>query len=154
MAEVVGLVASIGQIAGAGTKLSSALYHFTTSAVRAEQDVADIASDIELTSNALTSVGRVFETEDTRSVISEKAITDANNLIKRCEMVFKDIAEVVEKSRTVSKDGKKNLSAIGKLAWPMREQRVELYRRRLESLKNSLTLLLHVLQLAQKQAGE
>lgn len=154
MAEVVGLVASIVQIAGAGTKLSSALYHFTTSAVRAEQDVADIASDIELTSNALTSVGRVFETEDTRSVISEKAITDANNLIKRCEMVFKDIAEVVEKSRTVSKDGKKNLSAIGKLAWPMREQRVELYRRRLESLKNSLTLLLHVLQLAQKQAGE
>jgi DNA topoisomerase VI subunit B len=154
MAEVVGLVASIVQIAGAGTKLSSALYPFTTAAVRADQDIADIASEIELTSNALASVGKVLETEDTRSVVSKKAITDADSLIKRCKIVFKDIAELLQRRRTVSKDGKKNLSTMEKLAWPMREQRVVLYRRRLESLKNSLTLLLHVLQLAQEQARE
>jgi hypothetical protein len=142
MAEVVGLVASIIQIAGAGAKLSSALYHFTTSAVRADQDITDIASDVELTSNALESVGKVFETEDAKSIVSKKAIQDANSIIKRCEAVFTDISEL----------GKKNVSVMGKLSWPMKEQRVELHRRRLESLKNSLVLLLHVLQLAQGQA--
>jgi hypothetical protein len=152
MAEVVGLVASIIQIAGAGAKLSSALYHFTTSAVRADQDITDIASDVELTSNALESVGQVFETEDAKSIVSKKAIQDANSIIKRCEAVFTDISELVEKRRKTSKDGKKNVSVMGKLSWPMKEQRVELHRRRLESLKNSLVLLLHVLQLAQGQA--
>jgi hypothetical protein len=152
MAEVVGLVASIIQIAGAGTKLSSALYHFTTSAVRADQDITDIASDVELTSNALESVGKVFETEDAKSIVSKKAIQDANSIIKRCEAVFTDISELVEKRRKTSKNGKKNVSVMGKLSWPMKEQRVELHRRRLESLKNSLVLLLHVLQLAQGQA--
>jgi hypothetical protein len=152
MAEVVGLVASIVQIAGAGCKLSASLYNFTTSAVRADQDITDIAGDVELTSNALESVGKVFETEEAKSVVSKKAIQDANNLIKRCEAVFKDISELVDKRRKVCKDGKKSLSMMGKLSWPMKEQRVELHRRRLDSLKNSLVLLLHVLQLAQGQA--
>lgn len=152
MAEVIGLVASIVQIAGAGAKLSSTLYHFTASAVRADQDINDIAGDVELTSNALESVGKVFETEDAKSVVSKKAIQDANNIIKRCEAVFNDITELVEKRRNPSKDGKKSLSVMGKFSWPLKEQRVELHRRRLESLKNSLVLLLHVLQLAQGQA--
>lgn len=152
MAEVIGLTASIIQIAGAGAKLSSALYHFTTSAVRADQDITDIASDVELTSNALESVGKVFETEDAKSLVSKKAIQDANNIIKRCEAVFNDISELVDKRRKSAKDGKKGLSVIGKLAWPMKEQRVELHKRRVDSLKNSLVLLLHVLQLAQGQA--
>lgn len=154
MAEVVGLVASIVQIAGAGTKLSSALYNFTASAVRAEQDITDIASDVKLTASALESVGKVFETENgiSKSVANERAIQDANAIIKRCEEVFKDISELVEKRRTTLKSGKKTLSMMGKLSWPMKEQRVELYRRKLESLKSSLQVLLAVLQLAQGAA--
>jgi hypothetical protein len=152
MAEVVGLVASIIQIAGTGAKLSTALYHYTTSAVRADQDIAEIADDVDLTSNALESIGKVFESEDAKSIVSKKAIHDANNIIKRCEAVFNDITELVEKRRKVSKEGKKSLGMMGKLSWPLKEQRVELYRRRLESLKTSLGLLLHVLQLAQEQS--
>lgn len=152
MAEVVGLAASIIQIAGAGAKLSVALYNFTNSAARADQDIKDIADDVELTSNALESVGKVFESEDAKSIVSKKAIQDANNLIKKCQGVFNEVSEMVEKRRKVGKDGKKTLSVMGKLAWPMKEQRVELNRRRLESLKNSLVLLLHVLQLAQGQS--
>ncbi|KAI4671417.1 uncharacterized protein J4E88_009082 [Alternaria novae-zelandiae] len=152
MAEVIGLAASIIQIAGAGAKLSVALYNFTNSAARADQDVKDIADDVELTSNALESVGRVFESEEAGSIVSKKAIQDANNIIKKCQSVFDEVSEIVEKRRKTAKDGKKSLSAMGKLAWPMKEQRVELNRRRLESLKNSLVLLLHVLQLAQGQA--
>jgi hypothetical protein len=152
MAELLGVAASIIQIAGTGAKLSIALYDFIGSAARADQEITDIAGDVELTSNVLDSVGRVFETEDAQSIVSKKAIQDANSLIRRCGAVFNDISEVVEKRRRVSKDGKRSLSMMGKLAWPLKEQRIELLRRRMESLKNSLMLLLHVLQLAQGQA--
>jgi hypothetical protein len=152
MAEILGVVASIVQIAGTAAKLSSALYNFTHSAVRADQDIIGIASDVELTSNALESVGKVFETESTKSIIAQKAIRDAKSIIKQCDTVFADISELVEKRRKLSQDGKKTLSVMGKMSWPLKEQRVELYRKRLESLKSSLVLLLHVLQLAQGQA--
>ncbi|KAF2729567.1 hypothetical protein EJ04DRAFT_580520 [Polyplosphaeria fusca] len=152
MAELLGIAASIIQIAGAGTKLSTTLYNFVGSAVRAEHEVADLAHDVDLTLSALSSVGRVFESEDARCIVSKRAILDANNLIKRCESVFGEIQEVLDKRRKTDKDGKKTLSTFGKLSWPMKEQRIELLRRRLESLKNSLSLLLHVLQLASSQA--
>ncbi|KAF1849092.1 uncharacterized protein K460DRAFT_84958 [Cucurbitaria berberidis CBS 394.84] len=151
MAEILGLAASVIQIAGAGAKLSTALYNFTSSAARADQEIRDIAGDVELTSNALESVGEVFETEDAKSIVSKKAIQDANQIIKRCEEVFNEVSQMIEKRTKVGKDGKKSLSIMGKLSWPMREQRVELNRKRLESLKHSLILFLHVLQLAQGQ---
>jgi hypothetical protein len=152
MAEVLGLAASIIQVAGAGAKLSVALYNFTNSAARADQDIRDIADDVELTSNALETVGKVFESEDAKSIVSKKAIQDANNIIKKCQGVFDEVSEMVEKRMRIGRDGKKSLSMMGKLAWPMKEQRVELNRRRLESLKNSLMLLFHVLQLAKGQS--
>ena len=152
MAEAVGLAASIIQIAGAGLTLSKALYVYVDSTTKADNEVADIASDIEITANALDSVGKVFEDEDSASVVSKKAIRDAENIVKRCEAVFGEIQQVIDKRRKTGKDGKKSLTMIGKLAWPMKTEKVELLRRRLESLKNSLVLLFHVLQLANGQA--
>jgi hypothetical protein len=154
MAEAIGLAASIIQIAGAGTKLSTSLYNFAQSAARADEEVNDIANDVEITANALDSVGRVFNDEDSKSVISKEAVTHARSLIKRCEGVFKEIQVVVDKRRCTGKDGKKGgLSRLGKLSWPMKEQKIQLQRGRLESLKNSLIVLLHVIQLANAQAN-
>jgi hypothetical protein len=153
MAEVVGLVASIVQIAGTGAKLSTTLYNYTTSAARADQDITDLADDVESTSSALEGVGKVLETEDAKSIVSARAVQDANKIIKRCEDIFGDIMELVEKRRSkTTKDGKKALGMVGKLAWPLKEQRVELHKKRLENLKISLLLLLAVLKLAQDQA--
>lgn len=152
MAELIGLAASIIQIAGAGTKLSTTLYNFVGSAVRAEHSISDIAEDVALTTTALSSVGQVFETEEAKFVVSRKAIEDSNNLIQRCEGVFREIQDVIDRRRKMSKDGRRTLTALGKLSWPMKEPRVELLRRRLESLKHSLSLLLQVLYLANSQA--
>jgi hypothetical protein len=152
MAEIIGLVASIVQIAGTGAKLSTVLYNYTVSAARADQDITDLADDVESTSSALEGVGKVLETEDAKSIVSARAVQDANKIIKRCEDIFRDILELVEKRRTKTKDGKKALGMVGKLAWPLKEQRVELHKKRLENLKISLLLLLAVLKLAQDQA--
>src|SRR5262245_28837392 len=115
MAEVVGLAASIVQVAGAGIKLSTTLYHYSSTASRADQDVTDIADDVNLTANALDSVGKVFEQEEGKSVVSKKAMLDAHSLIKRCETVFGEIQELLDKRRKIGKDGKK-LSTLGKLS--------------------------------------
>jgi methyl-accepting chemotaxis protein len=152
MAEAIGLAASIIQIAGAGSKLSATLYQFVSSAARADQEIDDIAGDVQVTASALESVGEVFGNENATCVISKRAIQDANSLIKRCETVFDDIRELVDKRRKVCKDGKKSLSTLGKFAWPHKEQKVQLLRGRLESLKTSLNLLFNVLHLANAQA--
>ncbi|KAH7112915.1 hypothetical protein B0J11DRAFT_183648 [Dendryphion nanum] len=154
MAEIIGLAASIIQIAGAGASLSKSLYNYVGSAVCADQQLADIAGDVEITANALDSVGEVFQDETSSSTVSKKAVIDAHSLIKRCESVFAEIHRVIEKRRRpTTKEGKKGLSAFGKLSWPLKEQKIQLLQTRLESLKNSLILLFHVLQLANVQAS-
>ncbi|KAF2681412.1 hypothetical protein K458DRAFT_420584 [Lentithecium fluviatile CBS 122367] len=151
MAEVIGLAASIVQIAGAGVQLSTTLYNFVGAASRADSDIADIADDVQLTANTLDSVGKVFERVGGKCVVSKKAIQDAESLIKRCEAVFGEIHQMIDKRRKMGKDGKK-LSTLGKFSWPLKEPRVELLRKRLDSLKASLQLLLQVLLLANGQA--
>lgn len=152
MAEVIGLAASIIQIGGAGAKLSKELYLFISTAARADQDITTIARDVGTTSNVLANVGKVLEADDATKIINQDAVKHAKDLIKQCEEVFKEILAVLEKRQKVGENSKKRLSLMGKMSWPMKEQRVELLRRRLETLKSSLLVLFYVLQLAQNQA--
>jgi uncharacterized protein (UPF0335 family) len=151
MAEVIGVAASIVQLAGAGAKLSTALYNFVGSVARADQEIKNIAGDVQATVNALGSVGSVFKDEESKSIVSKGAIEEAKNIIQQCESVFEEIRELTEKRRKV-KDGKRSLTTLGKFSWPLKEQRVQLIRGRLEALKSNLILLFHVLQLANDQS--
>ena len=153
MAEAIGLAASIIQIAGAGTKLSTSLYNFASSAVRADREVEDLANDVANTSMVLSSVGRLFEGDKTKNIIKKEAIQHAKNLIDQCERIFADINKVVDKRRCISKDGKKaRLTFRGKMGWPLKEQKLQFQKARLESLKSSLNTLLQVIELAESQS--
>jgi hypothetical protein len=70
---------------------------------------------VELTSSVLESIGEVFAIEESKSIMSKKAIQDAKNIIKRYEGVFSDINYLVENKRKASKDGKKSLGMMGSL---------------------------------------
>ncbi|KAF2625815.1 hypothetical protein BU25DRAFT_460146 [Macroventuria anomochaeta] len=152
MAEIVGLAASIVQLGGAGIELSKSLYTFVSSAVRAESEISDLAGDVKLTCSALERVGQTLKSEDTKSALTQRAVSDAAEIKQRCESVFAEISGIIEKRWKVDGNGKRNLSLLGKASWPLKEQKVELLRRRLDSLKFSLSLLLSVLQLAHEQA--
>lgn len=154
MAELVGLAASIVQLGGAGTELSKALYNFVSSAARADTEIKDLAGDVKLTCRALDRVGDTLRTEarSSGSMLKREAIDEAEEIKLRCESIFTEISEIFERRWIRDKDGKRILSILGKVAWPLKEQKVELLRRRLESLKLSLLLLLNVLQLAHEQA--
>lgn len=152
MAEVIGLAASVLQIGGAGAKLSNELYHWISTAARANNDVTHIAIDVEVTSKVLGNVGKVLEGDSAKNMVNQDAMQHAKDLINQCEEVFNELSQVVTKARRTDKDGRTRLGFRAKMSWPMKEQRVELLRRRLETLKSSLLLLFHVLQLAQDKA--
>ncbi|KAJ4349197.1 hypothetical protein N0V95_004780 [Ascochyta clinopodiicola] len=152
MAEILGLAASIIQIGGSGAKLSKELYLFISTAARADQDMNTIARDVGTTSGVLANVGKVLEADDVTKIINQDAVTHAKDLIGQCEEVFEEILAVLEKRWKRGDDGERRLTLMGRMSWPMKEQRVELLRRRLETLKSSLLVLFYVLQLAQCQA--
>ncbi|KAF3045777.1 hypothetical protein E8E11_005211 [Didymella keratinophila] len=141
MAEVVGLAASVLQIGGAGAKLSVELYNFISTASRADKEVMYIADDVELTSNVLSEVGRVLAGDDAKKLVNQKAVQHAKDLIKQCEEVFNKLNDVVQRARRPDGNGKLRIGFRAKMSWPMKEQRVELLRRRLETLKSSLQVL-------------
>ncbi|KAF9701185.1 hypothetical protein EKO04_000945 [Ascochyta lentis] len=152
MAEIIGLAASIVQLGGAGAELSIKLYNFVNSATRADRDMIDLAEDLDSTGSALNHIGRTLRAKDIQARTSPQAIKDATKLKRRCELVFVEIQDIIQKRQKIGKDGKESLTLAGKMGWPLKEQRVELLRRRLDSLKLSLSLLLDVLKLSQGEA--
>ena len=152
MAEVVGLAASVFQIGGAGAKLSIELYNFISTASRADKEVTHIADDVKLTSNVLGEVGKVLASDDAKKLVNQKAVQHAKDLIKQCEEIFNELNDIIQRARRPDANGKLRISFKTKMSWPMKEQRVELLRRRLETIKSSLQVLFYVLQLAQDKA--
>lgn len=81
-----GLTASIIGIASVGVKLSTALYFYTRSAARADQDIINIASNVVLTANVLDSVCKVLKEG---FIASRGVLQDTDNILKRCEVSSK-----------------------------------------------------------------
>lgn len=149
MAEVPGSVASIAQIANTGDRLSAVLYDIANGDARAEQDEAELADHVKAVAAALDGVGKIITQEDGAFDVSETALSEASDLTKRCDTVFADIQKFLqERDGNQSRDEKSAARPPG----PSKEQRTELLRCRLDSLKHSILLLLHVLRLANAQA--
>ena len=139
MAETLGLVASVVQLAGAGLKLSQALYQYADSVATADRRIRDIAKEIKLTSFVIEELGRVFKQDDTSGLISKSAVETANETLKECSAVFEEIETTLNKS----KKGK-----MGRLMLPFRENKIELLRNHIDKLKSTLQLLMQLLTYA------
>lgn len=144
MAEAIGLVASVLQLAGTGLKLSQALYQYADAVANADRRIREVAKEIKLTSFVVEELGKIFKQHDTLSLMSETAVATANETIAECSTVFDDI----EKTLNKSKKGK-----MGRFTLPFRENKIELLQSRIEKLKSSLQLLMQVLMHAYQVAS-
>ncbi|KAJ4342818.1 hypothetical protein N0V95_006836 [Ascochyta clinopodiicola] len=144
MAEVLGLVASVIQVAGAGVQLSKTLYDYVDGVATADRRIKDIASEIKMTSIVIEELGDVFKHEETASLMSKKAVMTANDTIKECSALFAQIDATLKKS-------KKN--AFGRLILPFRDSKLELLRSHVDKLKSTLQLLMQVLTHAYQVAS-
>jgi hypothetical protein len=136
MAEVIGLVASVVQLAGAGLALSKTLYEYADGVATADRRIKDIANEVKLTSFVIQELGTIFEKDETANLISENAVWTANETIKECFAVFTELELKINKGKT----GK-----MGRLMLPFRDNKIELLRSQIDKLKSTLELLMQVL---------
>ena len=141
MAEIIGLVASVVQLADAGLKLSSALYQYADGVATADRRIKNIANEVKLTSFVIQELGGIFEQNKTANLISGTAIITAKETIKECDTVFTEIKVIVDKT----KSGK-----MGRFMLHFRDNKIELLRSQIDKLKSTLQLLMQVLIFAQQ----
>ncbi|KAH7355624.1 hypothetical protein BKA66DRAFT_575262 [Pyrenochaeta sp. MPI-SDFR-AT-0127] len=145
MAETLGLIASVIQVAGAGLKLSQTLYQYADGVATADRRIKDIAKEIELTSFVIEELGSVFKQDEVPNLISKNALKTANDTMKECSSVFAEIDATLKKS-------KKN--TLGRLMLPFRDNKIELLRNHIDKLKSTLQLLMQVLTHAHQVASK
>lgn len=169
MAEIVGLVASVAQIANNGIKLSITLYTFAETVLRADKLIREIASDVSLTSSVLEELGQNLKKDQKSRLCSQNAVKTAEGIVKECAAIFNDINGTLEttlekiKPRAGSerngRDGahggrKRAVAAYERLKWPFLQPKMQLLRSNLDRLKSTLVLMLNVITYARKVSEE
>jgi hypothetical protein len=145
MAETLGLIASVIQVAGAGLKLSQTLYQYVDGVATADRRIKDIAKEIRLTSFVIEELGDVFKNDDTSALMSKNAVKTAEETMKECSSVFTEIDATLKKSKN---------NTLGRLMLPFRDNKIELLRTHIDKLKSTLQLLMQVLTHAHQVAAK
>ncbi|KAE9966743.1 hypothetical protein EG328_008646 [Venturia inaequalis] len=140
-------------MAGVGTKLSTALMCYAGGVADADKNMTAIAGDVALTSDVLASVGDILKQREDKAVATPSAVKDARAILTRCHDTFEEISCLINRKDGTDVDGKRRGSKRAQLIWPIKSNKAELFKSRLESLKSSLMLLLQVLSFAKDWAG-
>ncbi|KAH7084770.1 hypothetical protein BKA63DRAFT_380118, partial [Paraphoma chrysanthemicola] len=145
MAETIGLIASVIQVAGAGLKLSQTLYQYADGVATADRRIKDIAKEIQLTSFVIEELGNVFKQDETSTLMSKNAVKTASETMRECSSVFAEIDATLKKTKN---------NKLGRLMLPFRDTKIQLLRDHIATLKSTLQLLMQVLIHAQQVAAK
>src|SRR5215216_3852950 len=136
MAEIVGLVASVVQLAGAAATVSITLFECARTMKSTYGDINGIASDISDLSFVLEHLSGVLDRNKDKVV---KNTTEAiTRLIKRCDLVIEELKVTVELVKSKS----------ARFQWLFRKPKIAEMRLSLEGFKSSLGLIIQTLMLA------
>lgn len=138
------MTASVIGVASAGLRLSASLYRYTETVINADKSIKDIARDLSTTSSLIRELGALLQ-NDRREMRCEAALTAANDALHGCDEVFKGIQKMLDQNIDLSEKGSSTMSKLKKLKWPLLEPRMQNLQSRLERLKNTLVLVLSVI---------
>lgn len=96
--EVLGVVASILQIADLGAKLSVKLCTFYRTVKVANQSMQDLSCNVSLTCSILNELAKALEQDDQAKLFSEQAFRIAQEVLQECKAVFQQIENAIEKT--------------------------------------------------------
>jgi hypothetical protein len=149
--ELIGLAASILQIADLGWKSSYKLYAFSKKVHDAGKAIELVSQDIAATGAILKQLGEEVKKDEEATPASRLStqglIVAASKLVDECKTLFKEIDQGI----TGEGGSKVILGFKQKLKWSYLEPRLDLLRTNLERLKSSLALMLNVLIYAEQQ---
>ena len=140
--EILGIAASVLQIAELGGKLSVKLFVFSRKIKKADKSIDSISQDIAATGAALQQLGNELAKDEHLRLCSQEAILTAQRLVDDCNKVFLELDNAL--------DGRISNNTLiqgwrQRLKYPFLEPQIELLRSNLERLKSSLVVMLNVL---------
>jgi len=151
MAEI-GAIASIVGVAGAGAQLSLVLFEFASIVGSARVEVERVGMEISQFCAVLTQLRSTLKKARARR-FSVSAISTTQDILERCQQVFKEIEDiVVPLQRGTGNPKETSTDLMARVKWTFKRSKVQILQKTLESSKNTLQLMLQVLDLAQKTA--
>ncbi|GFF51665.1 polyamine oxidase [Aspergillus lentulus] len=145
--EIIGIAASILQIADLGATVSVKLCTFYRQLKSADQSAHSLSSEVALTCSILRQLGENLKQDEQTRLYSAQAFDTAQEVLRECEKVFRRISAAVDESRA---DATKNAiqRAARRLGFVLMERELDLLRGNLERLKSTMLLLLNVIMYA------
>ncbi|KAH7386557.1 hypothetical protein BKA64DRAFT_711776 [Cadophora sp. MPI-SDFR-AT-0126] len=141
MAEL-GAIASIVGIAAAGAKLSMVLFEFGSTVGSARTEVNQIATEISQFCAVLKQLHSTL-TKAKAHRYSVSAIATTQDILKRCQEIFKEIEDIVHPLlNSAGKSKEPPVDVIARMKWTFRRSKVQVLQKTLESSKNTLQLML------------
>jgi hypothetical protein len=149
--EILGIAASVIQIAELGGKLSVKLFTFTRKIKNADKSIDSISQDIAATGAVLQQLGNELKKDEKLRLCSPEAIATAKSLMDECHKIFKDLNDAVDGSSKGSGTGAKMLLSLKqRVKYTFLEPQIDLLKANLEKLKSSLLVMLNVLIFAEQ----
>lgn len=148
---LIGVAASVVQLADFGFKLSIRLFSFSEAVSKADKTIQSLSNEVSLTSAVLKELGSILQEEEARYV-SKTAVEATQGTVQECFGVFDQLSSTLEKSMKGTREKDRGVTTrmrmTDKLKFPFLEPKIELLRSNLDRLKSSLTLMLQVLSYA------
>lgn len=142
--EILGLAASVIQIAELGGKLSVKIFTFTRKVKNANKTIDALSQEIAVTGAVLKQLGETLNKDDSVKVCSQGAIDTAKKLVSDTEKVFKNLDKLLDVEEKSSNKFRKAVT-LKRLKFPFLEPEIEQVQANLERLKSSLLVILNVL---------
>lgn len=143
--EIVGVVASVVQIAELGGKLSVKLCTFCHRFKNASKSLTGLSKDIALTCNVLRQLGDSLEQDDLATLYSPDAFETAQGVLRECERVFQDLDRTIEQHYSDTSSISRIERATKKIWFLMNEPHLDAMAGNLERLKSTMLLMLNVI---------
>lgn len=145
MAEVVGLVTSVIQVASSGVKLSRTLRDYGSAVQGYEKRLKGLDKDIYFTSGIISELATLLKNPRVQSLVSERSIELTREIVAEFEGMSQAIEDIIEAIRADS---------MGKWKIYFRESKIKLLLSNLDRLKGNLQLLIGVITHASQISTE
>jgi hypothetical protein len=148
--EILGIAASVVQIADLGGKLSVKLFTFSRKIKNADKSIDRVSQDIAATGAILQQLGSELQKDEQLRLCSQEAVSTARNLVDECNKIFVDLNSALDGGKSQTQGSRLVLGWKDRLKFPFLEPQIELLRSNLERLKSSLVVMLNVMIFAEQ----
>lgn len=150
---IVSIVASVVQLADAGSKLAYGIFTTLNAIKCAPKVLTSIANEVSLTGVVLRQLSSELESEDYQSICNPVSLNTIRTLIQRCDFIFTAVEKKLEHNHRRLEESARLAQWAYRIKLPYQIRELTSKRQELERIKSSLTLVLQLLSFAVQVKG-